>query len=302
MEEYSCFETHMPTISFELAKATAQHPCYSFNAQHKFARMHLPVASGCNVSCNYCNRKYDCVNESRPGVTSKVLTPEHALERFVDIKEKMPNLKVVGIAGPGDALANWESVKKTIELIKKQCPEIILCLSTNGLLLPRYSDDIIELGIKHVTVTVNCLDHAIGAKIYHHIYYENSFYKGEEGAKILINNQLAGINIMANNGIIVKVNIVMMKDINAEHIPVVVKKVKELGAVMTNIMPLIPVQGSEFQYFPKNGIKEVNAMRDLCQIDLAQMRHCQQCRADAVGLLTDDKFHDFQKRDCGRKS
>ena len=58
---------------------TAQHPCYNPGA-HDFARMHIPVAPRCNISCNYCNRKFDCLNESRPGVTSEVLTPEEAFE------------------------------------------------------------------------------------------------------------------------------------------------------------------------------------------------------------------------------
>ena len=76
---------------------TSEHPCYSSGA-HEFARMHIPVAPRCNISCNYCNRKFDCVNESRPGVTSEVLSPEEAFEKFLDVKEKMPNLRVVGIA------------------------------------------------------------------------------------------------------------------------------------------------------------------------------------------------------------
>ncbi|MBP2655788.1 MAG: nifB 3 [Firmicutes bacterium] len=278
----------------ELAKITAKHPCYSFEAQHKFARMHLPVAPICNISCNYCNRKYDCVNESRPGVTSEVLTPEMSLAKFIRVKEAIPHLSVVGIAGPGDALANWETVKKSIELIKAKSPEMIFCLSTNGLMLPQYGQDIINLGIKHVTVTVNCLEPAIGVKIYHHIHYQGKYYEGEAGVKILIHNQLTGIKFLADNGILVKVNIVMINDINGEHIPEVVKKVKSLGALMTNIMPLIPAPGSVFQNFPQTSMQEVTGMRDLCQSELPQMRHCQQCRADAIGLLAEDQSHKFR--------
>ena len=59
-----------------MMEKTQKHPCYSFDAHQKFARMHLPVAPYCNISCNYCNRKFDCVNESRPGVTSEILTPQ----------------------------------------------------------------------------------------------------------------------------------------------------------------------------------------------------------------------------------
>ena len=65
----------------------SEHPCFSENACHFFGRMHLPVAPNCNIQCNYCVRKFDCVNESRPGVTSKVLTPPEALER---VKEVLP--------------------------------------------------------------------------------------------------------------------------------------------------------------------------------------------------------------------
>lgn len=76
------------------------------------------MAPACNISCNYCNRKFDCVNESRPGVTSEVLSPEEALEKFLWVKREMPNLSVVGIAGPGDALANWPAVSKTLRAIR----------------------------------------------------------------------------------------------------------------------------------------------------------------------------------------
>ena len=57
------------------------HPCYSEDAHHYFARMHIAVAPACNIQCNYCNRKYDCSNESRPGVVSEKLTPQRPSRR-----------------------------------------------------------------------------------------------------------------------------------------------------------------------------------------------------------------------------
>jgi len=57
------------------------HPCFSKEAHHKFGRIHLPVAPACNIQCRYCIREYDCANESRPGITSRVLKPHEALER-----------------------------------------------------------------------------------------------------------------------------------------------------------------------------------------------------------------------------
>ncbi|MCC5467031.1 nitrogenase cofactor biosynthesis protein NifB [Pelosinus baikalensis] len=272
----------------------SKHPCYNADAHHKYARMHLPVAPQCNISCNYCNRKFDCVNESRPGVTSEVLTPELASQKFSWVKENIENLSVVGIAGPGDALANWDVTRKSIELIKAKGEDIIFCLSTNGLMLPYYAAELVELGIKHITVTVNCLDPNIGARLYKVVNYEGKSYTGVAGAELMIQNQLKGIAYLVEHGVLVKINIVMVKGINDHHIPEVVKKMKELGVFITNIMPLIPAPGSAFEKFPQTSMKEINEMRDLCQLQMQQMRHCKQCRADAVGLLGNDRSNEFR--------
>lgn len=273
---------------------TQDHPCYSGGAC-KIARMHIPVAPACNIQCNYCNRKYDCQNESRPGVTSEVLSPEEARNKFLKVKEKMGNLKVVGIAGPGDALANFENTRKSIELIIREDPEIIICLSTNGLMLPYYADDIIEAGVSHVTVTINAIDPEIGAKIYKVINFRGKNYIGVQGAEILIRNQLSGLKYLSERGVVCKVNIVMIKGINDEHIEKVVKKVKENGAFITNIMPLIPAKGSVFEDMPQTSNKELNELRKKCGEHINQMYHCKQCRADAIGTLEQDVSVDFRK-------
>jgi nitrogen fixation protein NifB len=161
-----------------------------------------------------------------------------------------------------------------------------------------YANEIVALGIKHVTVTVNTLDPVIGAKIYKFVSYQGKRYEGVQAAELLLVNQLAGIEYLVKNGILVKINIVMIKGINDSHIPAVVKKVKELGVFVTNIMPLIPASGSAFEHLPQTSMKELNALRDVCQLDIQQMRHCQQCRADAIGLLGEDRSQEF--RMCNR--
>ncbi|MBC2582418.1 nitrogenase cofactor biosynthesis protein NifB [Clostridium sp. DJ247] len=277
---------------------TCTHPCYGENA-HQFARMHVPVAPKCNISCNYCSRKYDCANESRPGVTSEVLTPEEALYKFKEVKSRMPNLTVLGIAGPGDALANFEQTKKTIELIKAEDPNVTFCLSTNGLMLPFYANELVELGISHVTVTLNCVDPKIGAKIYREVNYLGTKLTGEEGAQVLLNNQLSGLRYLASKGLVCKVNIVMIKGINDDHIVEVVKKAKECGAFMTNIMQLIPVKESAFADMPLVSNQELNDKRKECEQYMKQMYHCKQCRADAIGTLAEDRSIDFRDFKCG---
>ena len=271
-----------------------RHPCYSADAQHQFAHMHLPVAPACNIQCNYCSRKYDCVNESRPGVTSEVQSPEQALNKVHTVMKKLPNLAVLGIAGPGDALANWHKTRETLRLIGQDFPEMLFCLSTNGLALPEYAAEIVALNIHHVTVTVNAVDPVVGAKIYKYITIDGVSLTGVDAVAHLIRNQLTGIRMLVERGVKVKVNIVMIAGVNADHIPEVVRTVKELGAAITNIMPLIPAPGSVFEDFEQTSHKDVTTMRNHCAAILPQMRHCQQCRADAIGLLHQDRSAEFR--------
>lgn len=279
----------------DIEQKTKTHPCYSCDAGATYARMHLPIAPKCNIQCNYCVRKYDCPNESRPGVTTKVLTPQEAVEKFKYVKSKIPNLTVVGIAGPGDALANFEETKETLEMIRKEDEKITFCLSTNGLMLPTYANQLIELGVSHLTVTMNAVDPKIGSQIYKHIDYMGNRYYGESAAAILLANQLVGLKMMVDYGIICKVNIVSLKGINDHHIIEVVKKVKELGVFITNIMPMISVKGSAFEHLETLNHKELTEIRNECGTILKQMYHCKQCRADAIGKLDEDISIEFNQ-------
>jgi MoaA/NifB/PqqE/SkfB family radical SAM enzyme len=274
-------------IIADIFAKTASHPCFGEHAC-KNARVHLPVAPECNIQCNYCLRNFDCMNESRPGVASKILSPAEALARYVKLKETMPNLTVVGIAGPGDALANFEKSGETLRLIREYDKNAIFCIATNGLLLPQYIPALKELGVSHVTVTMNAVDPAIGAKIYRHVSYMGRMYSGVEGAAILLANQLAGIKMLHDAGIVCKVNCVTLKGINDKHLYEVTKTAGALGAFMTNIMPHIPVKGSVFEGLERMTNKEIIALREECGINIRQMAHCRQCRSDAAGTLDED--------------
>lgn len=267
-----------------------RHPCYDEDAHHYFARMHVPVAPGCNIRCKYCNRKYDCVSESRPGVVSKVMAPEEACRYVEETLQTLPQLTVVGIAGPGDPLANPEATFQTFRQLREQVPDLHLCLSTNGLRLAEFADEIASLGINHVTVTVNAVDAEIGAKIYDWVAEKGKVYRGIDAARLLLNRQLEGIRKMTERGIGCKINSVLIPGINDSHLPEVARKVKELGAFTHNIMPFIVSPGSPYE---SEGVKEPSPMRVLeiqeqCSDILPVMRHCRQCRADAVGLLGED--------------
>ena len=268
-----------------IADIIDQHPCFSEIASHRFGRIHLPVAPKCNIQCNYCERKYDCVNESRPGVTSKVISPQEAVGRIKEVIEKFPNIRVVGIAGPGDPLFNEETFE-TFRLIKDRFPYLHQCMSTNGLLLPEKVESAKQLGVDTMTVTLNAVDPSIGAKIYSFIYYGGKKLEGIKAAEVLLNNQLAGIKMAVKEGIVVKVNTVMIPTINDNHIIEVAKKIKGLGVYIQNIIPLIPL--FKFAHLSTPSPTDRKKLQGECAKNIKQMTHCRQCRADAVGLLRKD--------------
>lgn len=263
------------------------HPCFGGN-HHQNGRMHLAVAPQCNIKCGYCTRRHDCANESRPGVTSRLLTPSEAIQKVREVMASEilgPVIKVIGIAGPGDPLANEETFE-TFRLIENEFPQLIKCMSTNGLLLPDKIEILHNLNLCSLTVTLNALDPDVGASIYSHIIYHERLYRGRDAADILITNQLEGIKKAVRYGITVKVNTVFIPGVNEGQVAPISSAVKKLGASVMNIMPLIP-QADFAHIEPPSEIKLEEVRRNNEKI-IGQFKHCRQCRADAAGLIGQD--------------
>lgn len=283
----------------EVIEQVANHPCYSVSGSHRFARMHLAVAPACNIQCHYCNRKFDCCNESRPGVVSELLTPTQALHKAKYVAKKIPQLSVIGIAGPGDPLANPQKTFKTLELLRQQMSDIKLCLSTNGLTLPELIPDLLDVGVDHVTVTINTLDAYLAADIYEWVIFEGKKYRGIEAGQLLIDRQLEGVRKLVEHHVLVKVNSVLIPRINREHLPELSREMSRQKVFLHNIMPLIakPEHGSVFglAHEAEPTPESLEQVRQACGPYISQMSHCQQCRADAIGLLGDDRSQQFTR-------
>lgn len=261
------------------------HPCFSMEAHDKFGRIHLPVAPLCNIQCRYCIRKYDCANESRPGITSKVLTPSEALERIRALVERNEKLSVVGIAGPGEPLAN-NTTFETLKAINKEFPELILCISTNGLYLSDRLEDLVKSGVKSITITINAVMPETAEKIYSWVLYRGRKYSGRDAAECILCNQWRGLREAIDTGLIVKVNSVLIPGINDTEIPLIAWLAGGKGADIMNIIPLIPQ--SEFKNIQKPSREMLNRLREECRSYIPQMTHCRQCRADSCGVIGED--------------
>jgi nitrogen fixation protein NifB len=221
-------------------------------------------------------------------VTCAILTPGQSIEYLRKYTEKVSNLSVVGIAGPGDPFANASETLETLRMVKVRHPHLLLCIASNGLNLFPYVDELAAIGLSHVTVTVNAVDPRIGAKFYEWMAIDGHRYEGVEAAEQLWDRQRKAIRALAAKGVIVKVNTIYTPGVNDAHIEQVAQTVSVLGATILNIMPLLPTANTPFATIKEPEKKAVQQARALAGRYLPQMTHCSRCRADAVGLIGEE--------------
>ncbi|MDR3318777.1 MAG: radical SAM protein [Clostridiales bacterium] len=259
-------------------KISQLHPCFGRSAAKK-GRVHLPVSSSCNIQCRFCNRAFN-ESENRPGVASGLIVPEEADKRVVEALALCPDITVVGIAGPGDTLASDEALR-AFETVHKKFPQLIKCISTNGLMLSEFAPRLKAAGVTTITVTVNAVDPEITLKIVSRVVYKGKRYDNIDGARLLAEKQLEGIRAVSEFAVI-KVNTVLIPGVNDKHIGEVAQAVAAAGASMFNIIPLIPQH--EFAGVMPPDCKMLDGARSEAERYITVFRHCQHCRADACGV------------------
>jgi nitrogen fixation protein NifB len=216
------------------------------------------------------------------------LSPYQAKAYLEELDKNLENISVIGIAGPGDPFANPEDTLKTMQLVKERFPEKVFCLSSNGLNMLPYIEDIANLGVTHVTLTINTIDPKIGAKIYAWVRHEKKVYRGEEGAEVILHNQLESITRLNKKGITVKINSIILPGINDLHIPAVAQEVAALGANVMNCIPVVVNKETAFETMETPSKAMIFKTRLEAGKHIEMMTHCARCRADAAGLLGQD--------------
>jgi nitrogen fixation protein NifB len=170
---------------------------------------------------------------------------------------------------------------------------MLICLSTNGLNLPPYLDDLAEIGTSHVTLTVNAVNPEIGRHFYTWVRDNKVVYRGHQAAELLLERQLESIRGLKERGIIVKVNTIIVPWMNDQHSVEVAERLSHMGVDLHNCMPMYPNPGTLFEHIPEPSPELINLIREECENHIPQMRHCARCRSDAVGLLGQDRSEEF---------
>jgi nitrogen fixation protein NifB len=249
-------------------------------------RIHLAVAPRCNIQCRFCERRI-CANLTmqHPGWARRVLSATEAVEMVRGLAgswQKDGALGypfVIGVAGPGEPLAN-EATFAALAGTHKLLPDAIQCVSTNGLLLEKALPRLLDVGVRAVTVTVNAPDCVVGAQIYAWVRCQGMTYRGAAAAEVLIERQRQGIVAALDAGLALKVNTVLIPGINDQSVVQLARLLGDLGVRLMNIMPLIP--GGQLVDCRAPTCAELAQARAACEKWVPQVRWCEQCRADVI--------------------
>jgi nitrogen fixation protein NifB len=272
--------TEVKNLRQPFSHLVKRHPCLGGGPDMRNGRLHLPVSPACNLQCRFCQRRFNDVEE-RPGVTRGILGVEQVPAVLARALELCPEISVVGIAGPGDTLASDHAIR-AFQLVHQLQPGLIKCLSTNGLLLEERLPELLAVGVSTLTVTVNGVTPDTVARVVASVAAGGRRLEAPAGARLLVERQLAGIRAAASAGLLVKVNMVLVPGVNDGEVAATAQAVKEAGAWMFNLIPLLP-QG-EFAELPAPSCADLHAARTAAEAHLLVFRHCQHCRADAVGI------------------
>ncbi len=261
------------------------HPCWSNSRGNLWQRIHLPVADRCNIKCIFCEQNFGCCGAGRPGAAAQIMKPSEAITRLKLELSRRKNLRIIAVSGPGDPLAS-KNAMETLHRIRQLHQDAKICLSTNGTLLEENMPALREIEPSTISVSIHAAKPLTASRIYEWIEMDGRVAVDKKLGSYILNKQLIGIRKASAAGILVKVNTVLIPQINENEMVRIAKRISEHGATLHNVIPLIP-SGRLKSLLPPTK-KQLNDIRKKASQHIPQFYHCYQCRSDVVGIPGQD--------------
>jgi nitrogen fixation protein NifB len=213
------------------------------------------------------------------------MDPREAVTRLNLELGRRKNLRIIAVSGPGDPLAS-KNAMETLHRIRQSDQDAKICLSTNGTLLEERISDLQEIMPSTISVSIHAATPQTASKIYEWIEMDARVPVSSKIGDYILNKQLTGIRKASAAGILVKVNTVLIPEINENEIVQLAKRISQQGATLHNVIPLIP--SGRLRYISPPSIKQLNNIRKKASQHIPQFYHCYQCRSDVVGIPGQD--------------
>ena len=209
-----------------------QHIVDTFGRQHDYLRISL--TERCNLRCFYCMPE--------EGIKLRDKSNFMTTEEIIDIAKVFVELgiKKIRITG-GEPL-----IKKDIKNLLLQLGQlpVELVITTNAVLVDKHIDTFKEAGIKSVNVSLDSLD-------------EDKF--NDISKRKYFNRIKANIDLLIEEGFNVKVNAVVIKDLNEHEIPAFIEWTRH-KKVSVQFIEFMPFDGNQWEWDKKVSFKDILAI------------------------------------------
>ncbi len=175
----------------------------------QFKTLRLSLTNNCNLSCLYCDP-----SDKDNKLNNKSYLPYKDYVKAISKIHKLTKLKTVRLTGGEPIL-----YKDIIPLISavKQLGIKNVSMTTNATNLVNIIPKLKKAGLNSINISMDAVDHNIFSKI---------------TKKNCLDNVLSGIECAVNNGISVKINCTIIKNINECQIMPILKYAKNYGIIV----------------------------------------------------------------------
>lgn len=172
--------------------------------------LRISVTDRCNFRCTYCMPKSEY--ENFDFLPRKDILSYEEMVRVVKILIPL-GLKKVRITG-GEPLLR-KDLSKLVSMIRDLSDEIDIAITTNGVLLSKYANELAEVGLSRVTVSLDA--------------FSDQLFKEMSDSNYSVTDVLQGVSSAIEAGLPVKVNSVIKRGKNESEIISLVEHFGPLG-------------------------------------------------------------------------
>lgn len=168
--------------------------------------LRISITGRCNVNCVYCH--HDGILPQKSEMTPNEIYQICKIAKMIGIEK-------IRLSG-GEPLIRKDIVKITEKIASLNFKDI--SITTNGILLEKYAEDLVKVGLSRVNVSLDTLN----PELYKFITRSNNLESVKKG---IIAAVKAGLNP-------VKINMVIMKDLNTNEIDEMFQFCKENNVIL----------------------------------------------------------------------